>query len=120
MTVARLVTLILALAFVAGLAGTFGWTYREQSHRVARLQAERAQLRAENRRLQASVAGAQTALGTLGVALNATRLRVRDAARAGRNRYLDGYAAGYLWGSAADPLGGDTLDAGSTTGYTGR
>lgn len=117
MTLARLASLILALAFVAGLAATFGWTYRQQSHTVARLESDRARLRVENRRLQSSVAAAQTALGTLGVALDSTRGRVHDVAQAGRNRYLEGYAAGYLYGSALDPIGDAALDAGSTTGY---
>ncbi len=64
-----------------------------------------------------SVASAQTALGTLGVALGATRGRIRETAQAGRNRYLVGYAAGYFWGSGLDPVGTDAMDAGSYTGY---
>ena len=95
MNVARFVSLVLALAFVAGLAGTFGWTYRQRPHRLAQLDADRARLRAENHRLQSSVAAAQTAAGTLGSALDSTRGQVRHGARAGRNRYLEGYAAGY-------------------------
>lgn len=119
MNLARIVVVTLVLAFVAGLAATFGWTYREQSHTVARLRADRTRLRTDNRRLASSVAEAQTALGTLGVALDSTRSRVRAVARAGRDNYLGGYAAGYVFGSGTDPLGDAALDAGSTTGYAG-
>jgi hypothetical protein len=120
-TPARILAAAAAIAFVLGLAGTFGWTYREQSRTVADLRRERASLRAENHRLSSSVASAQTALTTLGTGLAQARAGTAAARSQAAAAFLDGYAAGALWALGADPYGGeDALDAGSTTGYAGR
>jgi predicted negative regulator of RcsB-dependent stress response len=124
-SVARILAAAAAVAFVLGLAGVFGWTYREQSHTVSRLTRERAALRAQNRRLASNLASAQSALTTLNVGLDQTRRNVAAARAAARvqagTRWLDGYAAGFLWALGADPYGAvDTPDAGSSTGWFGR
>jgi len=104
-SVARLLAAVAAVAFVAGLAVTFGITYRNESHAVAQLKRERTALRAQNRRLSASLAAAQTALTSLGTALASTHAEVATARRAAGQRFLDGYAAGSLWAAGADPYG---------------
>jgi hypothetical protein len=120
-TLARILALLAAAVFVVGLAATFGWTYRNQSRTVSRLERERAALRRDNRRLAASLASAQTALGTLNAGLAQTRDAVAAARLRAGEQWLDGYASGVYWGLGVDPYGAvDAPDAGSPTGYYGR
>jgi hypothetical protein len=119
--VARIAAVVALFALVAGLTVTFGVTYRDQSHRLARVQRERDTERARNRRLEASLASAQAALTSLNAGLASSRADIVAARETAGARYRDGYAAGFLWVLGGDPYGAvDALDAGSASGWYGR
>jgi hypothetical protein len=109
-SVARLLAALAAVMFVLGLAGTFAWTYRDQSHTVSSLRAERASLRAENRRLGASLASAQSAFGALNAGLAQTRADVAAARHDAGANWLNGYVAGWLAALEPDPYAEDRPD----------
>jgi multidrug resistance efflux pump len=119
-SVARLLAALAAVTFVVGLAATFAWTYRDQSHTVSSLRAERASLRAENHRLGASLASAQSAFGALNAGLAQTRADVASARRDAGAQWLDGYIAGWLAALQPDPYADDLPDRRSRTGAFAR
>jgi hypothetical protein len=114
-SVARLLAALAAVTFVVGLAATFGWTYRDQSHTVSSLRADRASLRAENRRLAASLASAESAFGALNAGLAQTHADVAAARRNAGAQWLDGYVAGWLAALQPDPYADDLPDRRSRT-----
>jgi hypothetical protein len=114
-SVARLLAALAAVTFVVGLAATFGWTYRDQSHTVSRLRAERAALRAENKRLAASLASAQGAFVALNAGLAQRRADVVAARRDAGAQWLNGYVAGWLEAIQPDPYAADLPDRRSRT-----
>ena len=107
MSVARLLAAAAAVTFVVGLAATFGWTYREQSRTVSSLRGERDTLRAENRRLAASLGSARSTFGTLNAGLARTRADVAAARRDAGAQWLEGYVAGWLAALQPDPYADD-------------
>ena len=115
MSFARLLAAVAAVTFVVGLAATFAWTYRDQSHTVSRLRAERASLRAENRRLAASIASAQGAFVALHAGLAQSHTDVVKARRDAGAQWLNGYVAGWLEAIQPDPYAADLPDRRSRT-----
>ena len=110
MSLARFLAAAAAVTFVVGLAATFGWTYREQSHTVSSLRAERASLQADNRRLSASLGSAESAFGALNAGLARTRADATAARHDARTQWLNGYIAGWLAALQPDPYADDLPD----------
>jgi cytochrome c biogenesis protein CcdA len=119
--VARVLAALAAVTFVAGLATTFGITYRDQSRRLDRVERERNALRVENRRLGTSLGAAQVALTSLNAGLAASRANIAAARETADARYREGYAAGFMWAIGATPGGAaDIPDVRLASGHYGR